>query len=620
MPQRAFNALWLVLGACTVVAIFLVGMRATDVARSGPAWRRRLVLAGLLLFAGLGFGACGNAGGKGSYGAAAGSGINIPVADNLESSRDWVELMAVWREVEQAISVPSPGITLKDKTRLLAALKKGQERIQSLAQTGLLSQEEAALLEESRSELASRATRLSAKDEGVISCYAPMPVGFEVKQSAQRLSARLPLLRGIAAAETLHPGVVVRVLSTIESDLAVLDRDQAVDFLPETDRAAAVKLRDDTREQVKAIRVRLASAPYGVESSPEWRQVVAAWREAEEVSSGKRGDYPFDQEGKKQLLDSLATVGGSVDSLLKRGLLNEAEAGLLKQDLAGLTRGVQAKRPVEMRMATCYRPMQFLPANESIERLSTRLPLLQKMAEQEKLDEVVVAKVLEKVETDIAFLESEENLQTLRGISPARAKEVRDAAREQVQRIRTRLVEKAGALEDSVDWKTVAEAWRAAAPLAESGRSTTAEREEAKKKLAAAREALQRLMAAGMLSKAEAGLLVSEAGRLENDIYRFPPTDSRVMCYDMAYLPPARQSFDRLSQRLPLLKEMATQRKLHPAALEKVIASIESDLEVLSDPAQLARMEPDRRAAAEEVRKQVEAALAEVRKVAGEAK
>ncbi|MBM4042028.1 MAG: hypothetical protein FJ290_26330, partial [Planctomycetes bacterium] len=54
--------------------------------------------------------------------------------------------------------------------------------------------------------------------------------------------------------------------------------------------------------------------------SVEWKALDAAWREASDVASGKRGPYPFDNAGKKRLLEALATATKDVEALQARGL------------------------------------------------------------------------------------------------------------------------------------------------------------------------------------------------------------------------------------------------------------------------------------------------------------
>jgi len=168
-------------------------------------------------------------------------------------------------------------------------------------------------------------------------------------------------------------------------------------------------------------------------------------------------------------------------------------------------------------------------------------------------------------------------------------------------------------LEESADWKVLVEAWVFCKPLADSGKSTTAQRKEAVEKLQAAREAAGRLAQAGLLAAAESELLSAEADKLKADIHREPPTDSKVLCYDVAMLPPAHQSFARLSARLPLLEKLAEGGKVHKAALEKVLATVEADVAVLSDEKQLAGLRDGK--ARDEAAKTRDAVKAQVEKL-----
>ena len=317
----------------------------------------------------------------------------------------------------------------------------------------------------------------------------------------------------------------------------------------------------------------------------EWKHLAATWAEAEEVASGKRGAYPFDREGQKRLLDALDRSTRDVGDLAARGLLAADEADLLKQELAALTRGVQFKRPVELRMATCYKPMVLTP-RDARAKLAERLPLLTRLATAKTLQPEVVVRVIVAVQGDVRQLTDEKYLAGLPEADRREARRIGEKAAACVQQLRLRIrpqLSEAG-LADTPEWRTVTEAWKAAAPLAESGQSTTAEREAAKAGLANAAQALDRLVAAGMLSLPEADLLKSEAGRLREKIYRNPPTDCQVKCYDMMFLAPAHVSLKRLRQRLPLLAKLAASGEVHREVLAKVLPSIRDDLNVLADP------------------------------------
>ncbi|HUT36498.1 MAG TPA: hypothetical protein VNE39_23625 [Planctomycetota bacterium] len=167
----------------------------------------------------------------------------------------------------------------------------------------------------------------------------------------------------------------------------------------------------------------------------------------------------------------------------------------------------------------------------------------------------------------------------------------------------------------SADWKAIHDAWAAALPLAKTGRSTSAQRKAADDKMKDAAEAAKRLVAQGLLASQEAALLAVELANLRQDIYREPPTDSKVTCYDMAYLPPAQQSLQRLNKRLPLLEQLLEGGKVNPVAGAKIVAGIEADLAILNDAKKIQELRGDERSAAQAARDQAQRALQRLRKL-----
>lgn len=184
--------------------------------------------------------------------------------------------------------------------------------------------------------------------------------------------------------------------------------------------------------------------------SGQWRHLAATWREAQEIASGKRGSYPFDEAGKKRILAELSGVAEDLAGLQKLGLLNAPEAGLLEMDLALLREGVQAMRPVEMRMATCYEPMAFVPpASESMSQLADRLPLLEELAASEKLHPEVLGRALARIENHLKVLGTEDLLGELPAHERARALALREEVRAQVERVKARLAAERGGPQDA---------------------------------------------------------------------------------------------------------------------------------------------------------------------------
>ena len=167
----------------------------------------------------------------------------------------------------------------------------------------------------------------------------------------------------------------------------------------------------------------------------------------------------------------------------------------------------------------------------------------------------------------------------------------------------------------SADWQAIHEAWAAALPLAKSGKSTSAQRKAADDRMKAATEAAKRLVAKGLLASQEADLLAVELANLRTDIYREPPSDFRGTCYDMAYLPPAQQSLQRLNQRLPLVEKLLEGGKVNPTAGSKIVAGIEADLAILNDAKKIEQLGNEGRALATEARSKAAQALQRLRKL-----
>jgi len=184
----------------------------------------------------------------------------------------------------------------------------------------------------------------------------------------------------------------------------------------------------------------------------------------------------------------------------------------------------------------------------------------------------------------------------------------------------------ATSLEESPDWKVVTDACDFAMPFARSGKSTGTQRKAAEARLSAAREAIARLAQAGLLAPAEAELLAAEVLIVMADVRQNPPEPepgqvTAVLCYDMAVIVPAQRSTRRLADRLPLLRKLADDGKVHRTALEKVLAAVEADLAVLADEKELARLHaimlrPD----AEKTRDAVQAEVEKLKKLLSDGK
>lgn len=144
------------------------------------------------------------------------------------------------------------------------------------------------------------------------------------------------------------------------------------------------------------------AAREALQKRDEWRRIEQVFKDVEETL--KKGPYPFNEKGKKALLDSLDARRKDADALAAAGAIEAAEAGLLKKELERLTRNVAERRPTELEHATCYEPVQFDPLTPALERLKVQVPLLEKVAAAKVVHPEVLRKVLGTVESDLSQL------------------------------------------------------------------------------------------------------------------------------------------------------------------------------------------------------------------------
>ena len=285
---------------------------------------------------------------------------------------------------------------------------------------------------------------VSCEDSNVRpTCYKGPPAPFAQK-SAKRLREQLVLLDKLLAADKLDPAVARKVIDAVDHELSHRGTKDQGGLSSEESR----ELSDEAYRKVEELRQRLdavkststaASKATSLADADGWKRLTATWREASEIASGKRGAYPFDAKGKKRVLAAVDTAVADVDALAKAGLLSEAEMGLLKIDLAELKAGVQAKRPTEMRMATCYEPMMMTPARDSVRRLAARLPLFDRLASDEALQPDVARRALAAIEADHATLSKPAMIERLPEADRQKAIALRDDVGRKLAKLKTRL-------------------------------------------------------------------------------------------------------------------------------------------------------------------------------------
>ena len=133
--------------------------------------------------------------------------------------------------------------------------------------------------------------------------------------------------------------------------------------------------------------------------------IADVYHRAEAIAAGKKGPYPFDRAGKKKILADLDDAMVRARRLESAEKITRADADLLVTELGLLKKKVMSFRPTEMKNATCYEPGRMRPYDDTKERLSKRLQVLEHMDARQKLNPKVVRLVRARMERDLAKME-----------------------------------------------------------------------------------------------------------------------------------------------------------------------------------------------------------------------
>jgi hypothetical protein len=178
-----------------------------------------------------------------------------------------------------------------------------------------------------------------------------------------------------------------------------------------------------------------------LEESKEWRQLVAAWAEAERLLArqwdGKK-EVKVEADPKTGILVGIEVAKVSVGTLRGADQLSAAEADFLTQGLSQLAARV---RDWGLSPTMCYVLMQFSMERDSAKRLSERLPLIEKLAAQGRISPVVADKVrssakLLGIDDDLAKLKPAETWKTMPADERKQIVETRDATKVQMDKLR----------------------------------------------------------------------------------------------------------------------------------------------------------------------------------------
>jgi len=251
----------------------------------------------------------------------------------------------------------------------------------------------------------------------------------------------------------------------------------------------------------------------------------------------------------------------------------------------------------------------------AVHDLEVQLKKLTKLTSSRHFDGAAARGALRSVNANIAILAKSANIAKLTHKGRARAKYLLSAAAKQTALAEALIPIGTANLARSAHWKTVTDAWSYSAPLANSYKSTMAQRKIVTEKLNGAGRAISSLSAEGLLTKSEAAMLAIDMKRIGSDLVRNPPTDMQVKRYDHAVIPAVRLSMDNLSKRVELFRKVIASDRIAPAAMDRIVQRVERELAQLTDPKLVRNLRSDaERLGAKELHADVSALVVQVKR------
>jgi hypothetical protein len=435
MPYRAYHLVLGIAGLLAVVLLVILRANVDRQARTGPRWKQRLVAAGLMVLAAFGLGPACKGGGTPTPAATSNSGglaadpgdAMRPANPRTPPSRtpprptgylatpEWKQIQNTLKEAE-AIATGKRGSHPFDragKKRFLAAMQKAQTHADTLATRGLLALAEVGLLKVDLAQLRAKVSTFRPTEMRMTTCYEKIARPLAAEVSMGRLRTRLPLLKKLALAKKLHPAVVSRVLIRIQKNLRILEAPTEVARLHTKRQVEAKNLAGEVRTELTKVLKRIGQPPVpgtGLATNKAWQQVVAAWKYITPLAANSSASTTTQR---KQADGKMKAALAAVDGLAKAGKITAAEAQLLKDVAARLRTDMHKSRPSDLSVK-CYKTKYIDPARASLGRLSTRLPLLQKMVASGRVKPPVLARVLPSVRRDLTRLTDARRLKRLR--------------------------------------------------------------------------------------------------------------------------------------------------------------------------------------------------------------
>jgi hypothetical protein len=330
----------------------------------------------------------------------------------LEARADWKDLLALRRELRQALPVgrePGPE-GLKEAEAIRGKLDRAARLVDALAVSGRMARAAAEFLRRDVHEMSRVAQRLDAHRRGADPSAQPpeAPVEANVKFLAETLG----LLEEVVSRSGPRPELADDILESLGPRFALLSETKTgLGTTPERRKTA-----DDLRNSLKAVMDALRR-PRGLplDRDPRWARFLSTWERVKSPVEGKTA-WPGAKAGWEALLASLDEASRLLDALEADGTLGEGEVFWARQEFKTAADGVRGKysalRAERMTAKDPNDPFQqpvpvpaplapFPPDEASLRRLKDRLPLLEKLAAQDRVRPEILLRFLGEVEADL---------------------------------------------------------------------------------------------------------------------------------------------------------------------------------------------------------------------------
>ena len=391
------------------------------------------------------------------------------------------------------------------------------------------------------------------------------------------LESELEKLAELTSSADFDGAAAGGLLKNVDASVAILSKEANLAKLTPKGRARVKVLMAAAAKQTALTRALIPIGTTNLARSPQWEIVCDAWSYVTPLADSHRSSTPQ----RLVAAEKLATAGKAISALSAAGLLSSAEAAMLVIDSTRLRTDLLADPPTDSRI-TCYDYAVMPAVRLSVTNLSKRVALFKKVIAEDRMSPPAMDRIIERVQRELDQLTDPKLTKALR-TAPERAEAEKLHAEVSALVVQVKCKVLGLRLNQTSGWKNVETALIAAAPLAKTHRSTSAQRVAISKRMTDAKAQLAALATSGLLSAAEAELLTGELVRLQKEIYREAPIDSRVSCYETLAPDPVGDSTKRLEKRIPLLRKLFDSGKLNPLVAGKVLPSISADIKTLKD-------------------------------------